>query len=137
MLRDIRKFWHHLIDPHCADCKLEAFDKQVCLSCETLKEQLAAERTNSRNLLNAIISLSDPKQEVVTASTTNFEPIRSSFTPMRVRREMMETADKEKAKIIAEQKKNEEEAKKYAKVSTEQLEKEVGIFEEIKEDAVG
>ncbi len=118
---------HHLLNPHCHECaheKLEAREFKLqqaredalCDSCEVLKEQLAAERYNNKELLRAVLEQNAPKQVIV--NTEAQIPIQPKSVPWRVRQQMLEEEDRAKAKLMREKK------------TTEELEKEL-LGEEI------
>jgi len=115
------KWLHHLLNPHCPDCKEEREDSKVCESCETLKAQLALSNHEKERLLNRL--LEKPNENQVT-STPDVKPLLpSSGIPWRVRRQALESEDREKAKLLK------------TKESVEDLEKELGIAEEARESA--
>lgn len=101
------KWLHHLLNPHCAECKAE----KECSSCFTLLQQLAFERSEKERLLNLIIEMNKPQAEVPQEPTEMKEI--SNVVPWRVRQQMLEQEDRAKAAVI--------------KRKTEELEKEVGI----------
>lgn len=106
---------HHLMNPHCPDCQHD----KVCQSCETLREQLAFERDEKKKLLDSILEASKPKDDKTVADPSTYKPVKPTFVPWNVRRQMLEAEDREKARILRNQS---EEEKKIA-----ELEKAIGI----------
>lgn len=107
---------HHLLNPHCEDCRLE----HECKSCDILREQLIELRADNKKLLNELLK-GDEKVEI------KLEPpklIKSKYVPFNVRRQALEQADRIKAQearasaaILAEvQKKSIEELEKDMKL---------------------
>lgn len=75
-----------------------------CASCETLREQLSYERTEKTKLLERILELTAPKNEPVEISSEIPEPIKQGFVPWRIRQQMLEAEDRQKAKLMREKK---------------------------------
>lgn len=121
------RFIHHLLQPHCPECQRERDEANNCESCETLREQLAAERSYNRLLLESIILKPEVER---TEDTSNLTPIRGNFVSSRVRREMLEAEDRKQAEIINERKRIDKEARELATKTTEELERELGIEHE-------
>jgi hypothetical protein len=122
---------HHLFNPHCRECQLAAEENKVCQSCETLKMQLSIANHEKEQMLATILSLSQP-QTAAPSPQVDFEKLKPRMTTWNVRKQMLEAEDREKAKILAEQKKQKPIADQIA-----DLEKEVGIEqpEGVKADA--
>lgn len=114
------KFFHHLLNPHCPECALERQEARVCESCETLRLEIERLRIENARLLDRI--LEKPKEEPRT-DTSDLKPILPRNMPWNVRKQILENESREQAKIMREQ------AKSPA-ISTEDLEKELGIAEE-------
>lgn len=114
----MRNLIHELLNPHCEHCKSEREESRVCASCETLKEQL--ERTNheKRQLLDRL--LEKPEKEAPPVLREISKPVN---IPWNVRRQMLESEDRERAKLIAK-----------APISTEELEKELDVASEKREN---
>lgn len=124
------KFFHRLLHPHCKDCDTES----ICESCETLKEQLAFERASNLNLLNRILELTAPVKPEPINTNIEQEPIKPRFIPNRIRKQMLETEDREAARAIREKTKEIEQASQIQRkitvnqpMTTEELEKELGV----------
>jgi hypothetical protein len=84
MLERIKKFFHHLLEPHCPICE----EKNECQSCDVLREQLYIERETNRKLLEVITRVPEaPKEEEVPYEKV--QPIKSWDA---VRREKERTA---------------------------------------------
>ena len=91
-------WWHHLLNPHCEQCKDEAEDSKVCPTCEVLRIQLEAANAEKRMLLDSILRVKD----VSSSSQTPAEPqvIRGRHTSFAVKRQMLEAEDRVKAELF-------------------------------------
>lgn len=109
---------HKLIQPHCDECK------HSCDSCETLREQLSIVNAEKQKLLNHVLALNGPFEINMKPSAQELpQPIQSRQVPWKVRREMLEAEDRNKAEILRK-KQAELDATKQ---TTEQLESELGV----------
>ena len=126
------KFFHKLFNPHCADCRDEDESSKICSSCEVLRQQLAIANIEKKQLLESILA-----DKVVTEYTPKVmipEELKSKTIPWRVRQQMLESDDREKAKLMRKKEEEAAELRKNIPVqSTEQLEKELGIVDTEKE----
>ena len=105
------KWFHHLINPHCEQCRAEKeiareirMIEQECKSCDTLRTLLAAERENNRRLLDLIVEQNTPKVEM-REPVRDLKPITPMRVPWRVRQQMLEAEDR----VTAQRMKNLEE----------------------------
>jgi len=103
MLQGFIKFFHHLANPHCAECKLEeqtrferASMEKECRNCDTLRQMLEAERFEKSKLLEKI-TYKEPPQPVI----QNFVPAEPKVNPFRIRKQQLEEQDREQARILA------------------------------------
>src|SRR5215207_11397041 len=107
------KLLHHILEPHCVECKEERLDEKaeraVCNSCQTLKSQLATANHEKQQLLNRILELTAPKQVEQQVEEVSPQALQNRAIPWAVRRQALEAEDREKAKIMA--KRAEEEKK--------------------------
>jgi len=144
---------HRLLSPHCPDCQLAAMENKVCQSCETLKMQLSIANIEKKQLLESILSLTRPAEVQPPSAQVNPKDAAPKMMTWNVRRQMLEAEDRKNAQVLAEQRKSAEDAKKAfiaanplpseapsaiiedRTQSIEQLEKELGIDEEVKESA--
>ena len=97
-------------------------------------------------MLNSILSLTKPP-EIETSPKIDYERAKPSMVTWRVRKQMLEAEDRERAKLLAERKRHEEKLKEspltpgeanYVKEtidSIEKLEEELGLETEVKADA--
>jgi len=95
-----------------------------CENCDTLRIQVEQLRLDNKTLLNRLL---DKPIEREPASPENFQPIRTSaarHTPWSVRRQMLETEDRETAKLLKNAPKP---ADAVSDEEVKELEKEVGI----------
>jgi len=119
---------HHLFNPHCLECKEAAEENKICQSCETLKLQLSIANHEKQEMLNTILSLSRPAEREQTSPAVDYEKIKPKMTTWNVRRQMLEAEDRKAAQVLAEQR------KKSIKEQIADLEKEVGLESEPKEE---
>lgn len=69
-----------------------------CNTCEVLRAQLDESNRERRELLSRLLEPSKP--EPVPKEEQEFVPIKPSFTPWRVRQQMLEQEDRAKARIL-------------------------------------
>ena len=104
-------WFHRFFNPHCQHCNIEV----DCLSCETLKQQLAIANREKEMLLERILEKPAPIVE------TNPVPVTIPKTiPWRVRQQMLESESKVKARLMKEAPQPD---------SVEDLEKELDVVE--------
>lgn len=111
-------------------------DFEICLSCETLKEQLSYERSEKRQLTETLLNIIQPK--VVESAPLEINPIIQSSGLFARKRAILEQKDREAARIRQDSKhlgKPDnltpiQAVNREAMESTEQLEHELGIVEE-------
>jgi len=120
-MNKIVKFFHELRYPHCIECVQEEEHKQVCESCETLKMQLSLSNQREKELLSLLVQKNQPQPEPIQA--TDMKPISPRTVPWRVRREMLEEEDRNKARVLAEQARLEKELNLEADATTRAEEK--------------
>lgn len=114
----LSKWLHHVLNPHCPDCRDEYEESKVCNSCEILKSQLTIINAEKATLLAKLIE--KPTEEVVQRPNEESKPI-PQMLPWRVRQQMLEREDREKAKLLKD-------APKPTKPqTTEELERELGV----------
>lgn len=77
-------------------------DYEVCQSCETLKQQLAFEREEKKQLTDTLISILQPK--VVEAPPVEINPVTTIAGNWARRRAALEERDRQQAKILVETK---------------------------------
>ena len=143
------KFFHHLFNPHCEECAMEKErereDKResaVCKSCDTLRFQLELTQQQVKTLLDALTH----KDEVVPQQVSaELQPIMPRHVPWRVKQQMLESESRQAAAIL--KKKLDElnpdkprtmhvTAPASPSISTEELEKEMDLVEEERENDV-
>ena len=71
-----------------------------CNTCEVLRSQLAESNKERRELLNRLLEPSKP--EPPPAVVEEFKPIQPAFVPWRVRQQMLEAEDSQKARLMRE-----------------------------------
>lgn len=110
------KWLHHLLNPHCPDCKEEKNAEY-----ETLKYEIERLRADNDRLLNRILN---PETKVEIRQ----EPpmiTRPRNIPWALRRQALEAEDREKARILAQAPKPDN--------SVADLEAELGVVEKERE----
>ena len=73
-------------------------DFETCKSCETLKEQLAFERSEKKQLTETLLAIIHPK--VIEQPIVELSPIQQTSGTFARRRAMLEAKDREEAKIL-------------------------------------
>jgi len=77
-------------------------DYEICLSCQTLKEQLNYEREEKKRLTDTLLNIINPK--VIEAAPVEVKPFNQSAGLFSKRRAAKEEADRQEAKILKESK---------------------------------
>ncbi len=116
-------FFHRLFNPHCPDCIAAERELDHCSSCETLREQLSIANREKDKLLQALLEVNKPKTEE-TRVTEKPEPLNPRYTPWRVRQQILEEQDRERAKLMKQAARD---GKAIEKVDTEDLERALEI----------
>lgn len=114
------RWLHHLFSPHCETCYQEREREKECSTCETLRELLEAEKFEKKQLLQSILEVHKPQVETI-QSTSNLESLKPRAIPWRVRQQMLEEEDRNRARVLADKQ------KEMKKVSTSELEKELDL----------
>jgi len=98
------KWLHHILEPHCSQCREEKQDNSVCASCETLKMQLEISNYEKKQLMDALLR---PQVASVTIKDPILpEQIKPRTIPWAVRKQMLEAEDRVQARLIQEAKSN-------------------------------
>lgn len=118
-------WFHRFFYPHCVHCANE----NICESCETLREQLARANEEKKQLLETILESVKPKVEVPVQTEVKLEQPRQM--PWRVKREMLEAEDRQKAMLL----KKKENELSIDKTELKELEKEMDIAAKERENA--
>jgi hypothetical protein len=85
-----------------------------CESCEILRSMLDESNRERKDLLHRLL---EPKQvEPPSTPAEDFQPVTPNFVPWRVRQQMLEQEDRQKAKLMRDR-----------SAEIDKLEKEVGI----------
>lgn len=101
-------------------------DYEVCQSCETLKQQLAYERDEKKQLTETLLSIIKPK--VIEAAPIELNQIQQSSAIFSRRRAALEVRDREEARILQEAKHLGKPDDKLVEINN--LEHELGIEKE-------
>ena len=72
------KWFHKFFNPHCEHCMELERERRVCLSCETLRTQLAESNYGKKQLLQRVLQPSGPVSNVV------IEPVESDLRPVQL-----------------------------------------------------
>ena len=99
-----RHWIHHLFQPHCEQCKNDSEEREVCKSCEILKQQLEIANFEKSQLLNMITSKPAPEER----AEINYDKVKPKMITWRVRQQMLEAEDRERARILREQRKSDD-----------------------------
>lgn len=102
-------------------------DYEVCQSCETLKQQLAFERDEKKQLTDTLLRIINPKV-IVESEPVELNPVISTSGMFGRRRAALEERDRQEAKILKEKKFMAEPDDKLKAINN--LEQELGIQEE-------
>lgn len=94
------KFFHHLFNPHCPDCRAEKEDDKQCVSCETLQLEISRLRHDNERLLEAILHPNVPAEPKT--ETVEFKPITSGHVPWNVKRQTLEREERIRAAQLKE-----------------------------------
>ena len=97
-------------------------EREPCRSCETLQMQLSIANDEKRQLLSLIMS--SAKSSPPVSPPIEYEKLAPKAMTWNVRRQLLEQEDRAQAKILAEQ-------KAHAASSIANLEKELGLEEEV------
>lgn len=114
------KWMHHILNSHCAECKVEREEREHCKNCDTLKELLEVEKFEKRELLKQLLKEPEITPEVRYEATK--KELMPKTIPWRVKRELLEQEDRVRAQVL---KRSQGEQKQ----SIENLESELGVTE--------
>lgn len=98
----------------------------ICQSCETLKSQLEIANYEKRQLLSRLLEKPEPIEERLTAPEP--QAMRPRAVPWHVKKQMLETEDREKARAMREAPKPDSE-----KANVDELERELKVVETARE----
>jgi hypothetical protein len=113
------KWWHHILQPHCPDCRDEREESKICESCSILKHELEVVRLDNQRLLNRLLEV--PKDEIK-VNDSEFKPILPRNLPWAARKQMLEAEDRQRAKLMKQN-------QATPIITTEELEKELDVVE--------
>jgi uncharacterized Zn finger protein (UPF0148 family) len=75
-------------------------ESNVCPVCEVLREQLHKSESERKELLQR--ALAPPSQPIEPETKEEFKPLTPQFVPWRVRQQMLEAEDRQKAHLMKE-----------------------------------
>jgi len=107
--------------------RAEFHEDKICVSCESLKQQVEILQYNNNQLLSA---LTQKPGEPIRQDTSNLKPMLPRRVPWGQRRQMLEAEDRHRAELL--RKKTEEMTPPVASVASttlEELESEVGVVD--------
>jgi hypothetical protein len=125
----LREWFYHKFDPHCPECEA----KDECPTCEALKYQLEAANRQNEALTQAIVSLTKPAEPDVRLDSTGIQPILPRVKNWSKRRQEIEANDRAAAQTLAQHRKEAENAKPPTTEEVAELERDLGIAEDIRE----
>jgi hypothetical protein len=103
------RFFHHLFNPHCRECELEL----ECKTCDTLRQLLEEERFEKKKLIEVIVTLTQPKQEVEKEPITiKYEELKPKHVPWRIKKQLLEEEDRKAAELLNNKNKIDEKLEK-------------------------
>lgn len=73
-----------------------------CKTCEILRDQLDESNRERRDLLNRLLEAGKPESVVATVKEEEPQPVGHSFTPWRVKQQMLEAEDRKTASLMRE-----------------------------------
>jgi hypothetical protein len=111
------KWFHHLFNPHCPDCARERAEEKHCANCDVLREIIAAESYEKKQLLDKLIN--PVVKEVEKEKEVDYKELKPRVS-WAVKREMLEAEDRKRAELLRDH-------AKATHQSTEELEQELGI----------
>lgn len=93
------KWIHHLLNPHCRECRDEAREKLECHNCDVLTQLLEKERANNARLIEQLVA---PKvvEKVIERPQVNRQPIRAQVSNWGARQALLEAEDRKRAELI-------------------------------------
>jgi len=113
---------HHLLNPHCEQCRDETKDNRVCPTCEVYKYQLEQANIQIDKLVGKITE--KPAPPIINQQPPQLT--RPRAMPWAVRRQMLEAEDRKKAESI----RNAAKPDASAVVDVSDLEKEMDLAAE-------
>lgn len=121
------KWLHHLLNPHCPDCISDREEALVCKSCDILQKQLDIVNHEKRQLIDRLLN---PSNVTTVASDIKVETesLKSKHIPWRVKQQMLEADDREKARLMRQFAESKD-TKIPEQITIESLEKELGLIE--------
>ena len=108
-------WFHRFLHPHCPHCKEEREDAKICLSCETLRQEVERLIYENQTLLNRVLQTNTVPEEPKIAPPMMTKP---KGMPWAVRRQMLEAEDRRKAQLLRDAPKPQD---------VEELEKELDV----------
>lgn len=121
-MNKIAKFFHDFFHPHCSSCELDKEEKNFCKGCEAHK--LHIDQLIKQN--NELLKLIKSTEPIETIQVKEEEPIRTSrFVPWNVKRQELEQASKEAARLL--KRKEAELAPAEEQEQIRELERKVGL----------
>lgn len=97
-----------------------------CETCEVLKRQMDHLRFENQRLTQTIIQIAAPAPVEPLGKPVEYKPIQTATVPWRVKQQMLEAEDREANRLRKEKEKERE----VNKMTTEELEAELGITPE-------
>jgi len=90
---------HRLLNPHCEHCADEKREAKVCGTCEVLQLQVEKLQYTNDQLMSRILNPSNLETRPV-VNEVNEAKLPTSHIPWRVRQQLLEKEDREKARLM-------------------------------------
>lgn len=94
------KWIHHILEPHCQDCREEAEAAKVCKSCDSLIHQLEMTNFENRRLVDVIASITKPVAPTAPEQRETV-PIKAPIN-WRIMKQTLEAEDRKAAALMRE-----------------------------------
>jgi hypothetical protein len=118
-------WFHRFFNPHCPHCAEEKRELKFCQSCEDHKMEISRLHQENDRLLEKILNPTNKTEPERTVAPIPMSPIPSAV-PWRVKRQMLEAEDRQKAALLRN-------APKPSEEDSQLLEKELKEVQENRE----
>lgn len=89
-------FFHRLFNPHCPECRDELRESKV----SEVEEALKRENARMQEMIDRLFDRLLEKPEVVVDERKPASTVKPSHIPWRIRQQMLENEDREKARLL-------------------------------------
>ena len=111
--------------------RAEFHEDKVCISCESLKQQVEILQHNNNELLQGLLAAGRPSPEP-RQNLDNLKPMMPRRLPWAQKRQMLEAEDRHRASLLRDKQKEMNPTPPVASVASttlEELEQEVGVVD--------